>query len=92
MQGWWFPSHLSLTLLSGQCRRQMLWWFGYAWPRRSGTTRRCGLVEESVSLCRRALRPLSAQTPPSAEESLLLAACKKMVVSSWFPSDQDVEL
>ena len=57
----------------------------------SGTVSRYGLVGESVSLCRQALRSLSAQAPPSAEESLLLAAYRKRV-SSWLLLDQDAEL
>jgi hypothetical protein len=39
----------------------------------SDTIRRCGLVGESISLCRQALRDPGAQAPPSAEETLLLA-------------------
>ena len=40
-----------------------LWWFEYTWPMGSGTIR-CGLVGESVSLCRLASRAPSAQAPP----------------------------
>ena len=48
------------------------------WPTGSDTIRRCGLVGDSVSLCRWALRSY-AQAPPSAEESL-----------HWFPSEANL--
>jgi len=52
-----------------------LWWFEYAWPTGSDTIRRCGLVGESVSLCRRALRAPIVQALPNEEERC----------SSWLP-------
>ena len=42
-------------------------WFEYAWTMGSGTIKRCGLVEGSVSPCRQALRIPSAHAPPSVE-------------------------
>jgi len=45
-----------------------LWWFEYAWPMGSATSRRCGLVGESVSLCRPAMRASSVQALPNEEE------------------------
>ena len=67
------------------------WWFEYYWPMGSTFKRRCGLIGESTSLWEWALR-FYAQAPPSAEETLLLAACLEKTVSSWLPLDQNVEL
>jgi hypothetical protein len=52
------------------------------WPTGSDIVRSCGLVRGNVSLWGWALRVSSTQALPSAEET----------VSSWLPSNQDVEL
>jgi len=52
-----------------------LWWFEHAWPMGSATSRSCGLVGESVSLCRCALRAPSVQALPNEEDGC----------SSWLP-------
>jgi len=55
-----------------------LLWFEYSWRMGSATSKRCGLVGESVSLCRQALRAPSVQALPNEEDGcsswLLVAA------------------
>ena len=66
-----------------------MWWFEYTWPMESATARRYGLVGGSTSLWGQALRsyaqaPLHRREPPPG--------CLWKTVSSWLPTDQDVEL
>ena len=46
----------------------LVWWFEYAWPIRSGTVRRCSLVGGSVSLWGWALEVFSNAQPPTSVE------------------------
>jgi len=66
-------------------------WCEYAWPMVSTTNRRCGLVGESLSLCRPGLRTPSIQTLPNEVDLMLfLAACGYKSLSG-LPSDLDIE-
>jgi hypothetical protein len=68
-----------------------VWWFEYAWPKGSGTVRRCSLVGGSVTVgvaCRGFLL-CSGSTHCRRE---LLPSYLRIPVFSWLPSVQDVEL